>query len=80
MIIKIKKILLIANNNNNININSEKEILENIIGIIEGTSKMKNIVEYRSKKGYKRSNIKKGKDFVHNPEIVINGIIGGKKH
>ena len=41
---------------------------------------MKNIVEYGSTKGYKRSNIKKGKDFVHNPEIVISGIIGGKKH
>ena len=53
--------------------------MENIKGIIEGTSKMKNIVEYGSTKGYKRSNIKKGKDFVHNPEIVISGIIGGKK-
>ena len=40
---------------------------------------MKNIVEYGSTKGYKRPNIKKGKDFVHNPEIVISGIIGGKE-
>ena len=40
---------------------------------------MKNIVEYGSTKGYKRPNIKKGKDFVHNPEIVISGIIGRKK-
>ena len=71
---------IINNNNNNININSEKEILENITGIIEGTSTMKNIVEYGSTKGYKRPNIKKGKDFVHNPEIVISGIIGGKKN
>ena len=40
---------------------------------------MKNIVEYGSTKGYKRSNIKKGKDFFHNSEIVIKGINGGKK-
>ena len=71
---------IINNNNNNININSEKEILENITGIIEGTSTMKNIVEYGSTKGYKRPNNKKRKDFVHNPEIVISGIIGGKKN
>ena len=54
--------------------------MENITGIIEGTSTMKNIVEYGSTKGYKRSNIKKGKDFVHNSEIVIKGINGGKKN
>ena len=66
-------------NNDNININSEKEIIVNITGSIKGTSTLKNIVEYGSTKGYKRPNIKKGKDFIHNPEIVIKGIIGGKK-
>ena len=32
-------------------------------------------MEYGSTKGYKRPNIKKGKDFTHNPEIVIEGTI-----
>ena len=38
------------------------------------------LVEYGSTNGYKRPNIKKGKDFIHNPEILIEGIIEGKKN
>ena len=57
----------------------ESQIFENITGSIMGVGKKKNIVEYGSTIGYKRPNIKKGKDFVHNPEILIEGKIVGKK-
>ena len=75
-----KNIKLSENNKNN-DLNKEKEskIYESITGSIIGTPRMKNIVEYGSTKGYKRPNIKKGKDFIHNPEIIIEGTIGGKK-
>ena len=58
---------------------NEEKIYESITGSIIGTPRMKNIVEYGSTKGYKRPNIKKGKDFIHNPEIIIEGTIKGTK-
>ena len=64
---------------NSKNINPEKKIFESITGTIKGIPKTKYLVEYGSTKGYKRPNIKKGKDFVHNPEILIEGTIIGKK-
>jgi len=53
---------------------------ESITGSIIGTPRQKNIVEYGSTKGYKRPNIKKGKDFIHNPTILIEGTINGIKN
>jgi hypothetical protein len=69
------------NNDLQSNLNKEKEskIFENITGSIVGTPRQKYLVEYGSTKGYKRPNIKKGKDFIHNPEIVIEGTISGIK-
>ena len=68
------------NINTNIRDNKNKlENGENITGSIKSTSTTKNYVEYGSTIGYKRPNIKKGKDFTHNPEIIIEGIIEGKK-
>ena len=69
------------NNINNIELNKDKEnkIYESITGSIIGTPRQKYLVEYGSTKGYKRPNIKKGKDFTHNPKILIEGTISGIK-
>ena len=69
-------------NNTEIQLKKEKEkqIFESITGSIIGTPRQKNIVEYGSSKGYKRPNIKKGKDFNHSPVILIEGTINGTKN
>ena len=68
-----KENIKISQNIENESLNKEKDnkIYESITGSIIGTPRQKNIVEYGSTKGYKRPNIKKGKDFTHNPEILI---------
>ena len=73
---------IIKNNEIKKELNKEKEthIFENITGNIIGTPREKYLVEYGSTKGYKRPNIKKGKDFTHNPEILIEGTISGIKN
>ena len=84
---KNKEIIPLNNKSMNVNLKSpnikekEKEtiIFESITGSIKGIPKQKFLVEYGSTKGYKRPNIKKGKDFTHNPEILIEGTIGGNK-
>ena len=58
--------------------NTDKNKYENITGQIGGNENIKYLVEYGSTKGYKRPNIKKGKDFTHKPEFIIEGIIEGK--
>ena len=65
--------------NDNLNKKKETKIYETITGSIMGTPRMKNIVEYGSTKGYKRPKIKKGKDFIHNPNFIIEGTIKGIK-
>ena len=66
--------------NEELNIEKNTIIYESITGSIIGTPRQKNIVEYGSTKGYKRPNIKKGKDFIHNPTILIEGTIKGNKN
>ena len=77
-----KENIKISQNIENESLNKEKDnkIYESITGSIIGTPRQKNIVEYGSTKGYKRPNIKKGKDFTHNPEILIEGTISGIKN
>ena len=53
---------------------------ENISGSIKGSPTINYFVEYGKTKGYDRPKIKKGKDFYHNPELLIKGIIEGKKN
>ena len=73
--------IILPENEKKEELNKEKEskIYESITGSIVGTPRQKYLVEYGSTKGYKRPNIKKGKDFTHNPEIVIEGTISGIK-
>ena len=59
--------------------NNEPILYENITGIIEASPDIKNVVEYGSTKGYKRPKIKKGKDFIHKSELIIEGTIKGNK-
>ena len=59
----------------------EKEIpIESISGSIKGIPLINYFIEYGSSKGFERPKIKKGKDFYHNPEVIIKGKIEGKKN
>ena len=79
------KVLFSGDINDDIKLNKiqreklEEYPLESIFGRIEGIAPVNYGIEYGSTKGYKRPEIKKGKDFEHNPEIVIEGTIEGKK-
>jgi hypothetical protein len=52
--------------------------VESISGSIKGTPSIN--IEYGSTKGYEKPKIKKGKDFNHNPEVIIKGTIEGKRN
>ena len=54
--------------------------IESISGNIKGIPSINYIIEYGNTKGFERPKIKKGKDFIHDPEVVIKGTIEGKKN
>ena len=65
------------NNNVNIKLKSSNGLHSSNKNIVNDN--IKYIIEYGSTKGYKRPNIKKGKDFVHEPEFRMEGTIQGSK-
>ena len=65
--------------NNNVNIKLKSSNGLQGSNISNAKDNIKYIIEYGSAKGYKRPKIKKGKDFVHEPEFRMEGTIQGSK-